>query len=71
MAFIFHFIYGKILPIDELIFFKMVKATNQPLVANLDRRLASLVDVQDFSEITCIAVPFRISDPTSPFSRWV
>jgi hypothetical protein len=28
MAFIFHFIYGIILPIDELIFFKMVKTTN-------------------------------------------
>jgi hypothetical protein len=27
--FIFHFIYGIILPIDELIFFKMVKTTNQ------------------------------------------
>ena len=26
---IFHFIYGTILPIDELIFFKMVKTTNQ------------------------------------------
>ena len=26
MAFIFHFIYGIILPIDELIFFKMVFA---------------------------------------------
>ena len=29
MAFIFHFIYGIILPIDELIFFKIVKTTNQ------------------------------------------
>ena len=29
MNFIVHFIYGIILPIDELIFFKMVKATNQ------------------------------------------
>ena len=30
MAFIFHFIYGIFfLPIDELIFFKMVKTTNQ------------------------------------------
>ena len=29
MTFIFHFIYGIILPIDELIFFKMLKATNQ------------------------------------------
>ena len=30
MAFIFHFIYGnKIIPADELIFFKMVKTTNQ------------------------------------------
>ena len=29
MNFIFHFIYGTILPIDELIFFKMVKTTNQ------------------------------------------
>ena len=27
----FHFIYGIILPIDELIFFKMVKTTNQML----------------------------------------
>jgi len=29
MNFIVHFIYGIILPIDELIFFKMVKTTNQ------------------------------------------
>ena len=28
MNFIFHFIYGIILPIDELIFFKMGKTTN-------------------------------------------
>jgi len=27
--FIFRFIYGTILPVDELIFFKMVKATKQ------------------------------------------
>jgi hypothetical protein len=27
--FIFHNIYGTILPIDELIFFKMVETTNQ------------------------------------------
>ena len=27
--FIVHFIYGRILPIDELIFFKIVKTTNQ------------------------------------------
>ena len=31
MNFIFHFIYGTMLPIDELIFFKMVKCTNQVL----------------------------------------
>jgi hypothetical protein len=29
MAFIFHFIYGVILPIDELIFFRGVETTNQ------------------------------------------
>ena len=29
MAFIFHFIWDVILPIDELIFFKMVETTNQ------------------------------------------
>ena len=29
MAFIFHHIWDVILPIDELIFFKMVKTTNQ------------------------------------------
>ena len=29
MAFIFHNIWDVILPIDELIFFKMVKSTNQ------------------------------------------
>jgi hypothetical protein len=28
-CFIFHFIYGIILPIDALMFFKMVKTTNQ------------------------------------------
>jgi len=31
MNFIVHFIYGIILPIDELIFFKMVKTTNQEI----------------------------------------
>ena len=29
MNFIFHFIYGIIIPTDELIFFKMVEATKQ------------------------------------------
>ena len=29
MNFIFHFIYGIILPIDELIFFRGVETTNQ------------------------------------------
>ena len=28
----FHFIYGIILPIDELIFFKMLKTINQPFM---------------------------------------
>ena len=31
-TFFFHFIYGIIFPIDEFIFFKMVKATNQLIV---------------------------------------
>ena len=42
MNFIFHFIYGIILPIDELIFFKMVKTTNQIITHSskyLKRRL--------------------------------
>ena len=41
--FLFSIIYGIILPIDELIFFKMVKTTNQ--IYTISRKL--LVDVAD------------------------
>ena len=34
MAFMFHNIWDVILPIDELIFFRMVKITNQIVISN-------------------------------------
>ena len=42
-VFIFHDIYGVILPIDELIFFKMVKTTNQNMIYGV-YKLIQLID---------------------------
>ena len=48
MNFIFHNILGIILPIDELIFFKMVKTTNQWIIAEFMGLVA------DFGNITTL-----------------
>ena len=48
--FIFHNILGIILPIDELIFFKMVKTTNQWIIAEFMGLVA------DFGNITTLMI---------------
>jgi predicted membrane channel-forming protein YqfA (hemolysin III family) len=72
MSFIFHFIYGIILPIDFHIFqdgFKMVKTTNQSLtISKLGRagRLQSLCSTSSWRHLRCLFSGFLAWDGIKP-----